>query len=256
MALAWRTIMKKKKKSHREEVEARRRERNRRAEAYNKFYGGRNWHYETYSSAMQRALAEARKVVARDGFPRETAVGDLDDDALQLMAAVMIHGWFGAQLDFATTTLEAQHLLARLDEFEGLDFGVPLKDWPREVIADLVESISEYLVETYLRNHYIWMARAFSLPWPLQGDKPQREEFLKQGRERAERRIKAEREQKEEWYEGLKKLCDKWQKEDEEQGKEAADWDKRNEEWNKWEKEFRNKWDKPLDSGLAPQIIK
>jgi hypothetical protein len=125
--------------------------------------------HEQYFRGVQAAAADARKVMARSGFPRECAVGALDDDALRIIAEAAICSWFIAQVDRSLTEAEAKGLLPELAE-QPIDWESLPVHWPHYELAAFLQTINKLIIERHLRNPYLWLARLIGSPWPWRGE--------------------------------------------------------------------------------------
>jgi hypothetical protein len=125
-----------------------------------------NPEYESYHRGMQAAIARVRKVVREREFPYEVPVGELDDEALWIIAGAAVFGWHDSRLDSVVSDKELERLLPELGDMP-INWGRPISAWSEGEMVVLLRGLSEVIIERFLRNWYIPVAHLMHLPWAM-----------------------------------------------------------------------------------------
>jgi hypothetical protein len=113
---------------------------------------------EWQARATAAAIAAARKVITDKVVPPATPIGRLSDVEFGWFVAAILLGWISTRAEQATaegmaveqavrlTGLDSNpwdagtigHILPELADTAGVDWSLPLKDWPRETMIDFL----------------------------------------------------------------------------------------------------------------------
>jgi hypothetical protein len=113
---------------------------------------------------MDVAIAAVKAKIGDRGLPRETALGDLDDDALEYIAGAAVYGFYSSRMDSAPKTDEAERLLPELTKVD-IDWGRPMANWSHQGLVKLIKFVSWLVIERHLRCRYMAFTHHWS--WPL-----------------------------------------------------------------------------------------
>ena len=114
--------------------------------------------HDWQARATAAAIAAARKMITDKVVPSGTPIGRLSDIEFGWLVAAILFGWICTRAEQATaegmaveqavrlTGLDSNpgdagtigHILPELADTAGVDWSLPLKDWPRETMVDFL----------------------------------------------------------------------------------------------------------------------